>query len=50
MDEKLSKDDFITKMLDIDFANEIYRLLKTEYCYGIGDNEREFSKKIGLKK
>lgn len=46
---KISKDDFIEKMQDIDFANEIYSSLKTEYCYGIGDNVKEFIKKIGLK-
>ena len=46
---KISKDDFIEKMQDIVFANEIYSSLKSEYCYGIGDNEKEFIKKIGLK-
>ena len=50
LDEEISKEDFRIKMQDVSFANAIYRRLKAEYCYGIGDNEKEFIKKIGLKK
>lgn len=50
LDEQITKDDFINKLQDVSFANVIYRRLKSEYCYGIGDNEKEFIKKIGLRK
>lgn len=50
LDEQITKDDFTIKLQDVSFANVIYRRLKSEYCYGIGNNEKEFIKKIGLKK
>ena len=50
LDEQISKDDFTTKMQDTAFANDIYHQLESEYVYGIGNNEKQFVKLIGLKK
>ncbi len=50
LDEQISKDEFAIKMQESAFAIEIYRRLQSEYVYGIGDNEKQFVKLIGLKK
>ncbi|MBR5728807.1 MAG: M48 family metalloprotease [Prevotella sp.] len=50
LDEQITKDDFTIKLQDVSFANGIYRRLKSEYCYGIGDNENDFMKLIGIRK
>lgn len=50
LDEQISKDEFAIKMQESAFANEIYRRLQSEYVYGIGDNEKQFVKLIGLMK
>ena len=50
LEEKINKEEFIAKMQNVAFASEIYRKLKSEYCYGIGKNEKQFMNLIGLDK
>lgn len=50
LNEQITKEDFEMKMHDSAFSNEVFSRLKSEYCYGIGKNEKQFMKLIGIQK